>query len=309
MFRQLLNPNYPRTAIGFGDKSVTALSLQKEGRERFSVRRAATIELTEDLLQPSFDGVNISDEDAMAATLESLVTEAGLGRHKNWSVSLPPGTARTAIVTLDGIPASKAEREDVLDWKSESVFGLPVSELRVTRLRIAAATKDKARYFCTAVKLSVLDEFERVFSELGWNSGLILPKAVGESNWFARSSGDSLLISTQNDGFTALLIRNREPVVVRSVTCTEPEIDDEIYRLLMYYQDRVAEDGVDNRLSRLMVIGGALNSERLDAITEEAVGSALAIVRPADVGFEIPGSTLRFDDLAAPAGLASLAWN
>ena len=47
-----------------------------------------------------------------------------------------------------------------------------------------------------------------------------------------------MLISGQNDGFTALLLRGTEPSVVRSVTCEQNEIDDEIYRLLMFYNDR-----------------------------------------------------------------------
>lgn len=308
MFGNLTNPAYPRTAIGFGNGTVTAVSLQKEGRDRFAIRRAATIDLPVELLVPSFDDINIPDEYALAGLLESLVIDAGLGGNKKWSVSLPAVTARTAIITLDARPASRSELEDVLDWKSETVFGVSAQELRITRIKISPAS-GKPRYFCSAVKLNVLDEYQRVFSELDWNVGLILPKAVGESNWFVRSTGDSLLISTQADGFTALLIRDKEPIVVRSVTCNESEIDDEIFRLLMYYQDRVANAGGDGHLSRLMVLGDPLDAERLHEITTEAVGSALKVVRPDDLGFDIPADNLSFDDLAAPAGLASLAWN
>ncbi len=309
MLGSLVNPAYPRTAIGFGNGTVTAVSLQKEGRDRFAIRRAATVDLPVEMLSPSFDYQNIPDEYALAHLLESLVIDAGLGGNKKWSAALPAATARTAIITLDASPASRSELEDVLDWKSETVFGVSAEELRVTRIRISPAASGNARYFCSAVHLGVLAEYERVFTSLGWQAGLILPRVVGESNWFVHSVGDSLLISTQNDGFTALLLRNREPIVVRSVTCSESEIDDEIYRLLMYYQDRVAHNGGDGRLSRLMVLGDPLDKERLYEITAEAVGSELQVVRPNDLGFEIPANNLSFDDLAAPAGLASLAWN
>ncbi len=308
MFGSLIRPNFPSAAIGFGNGTISAVSLQKEGRSRFGIKRAATSEIPVGVLNPSFDELNIPDEYELINLLQALVTDGGLAGRKKWSAALPANSARTAILTLEEVPASKTELNEVLDWKTETAFGVPAATLRVSRQKITPSLNGKIRYFVTGLKLSVLDEFESVFSAMGWQVGLILPRALGESSWFARSSGDSLLISAQNDGFTALLVRDREPVVVRSVTCREAELDDEIYRLLVYYQDRVAMEGGDGHLSRLMVLGEGLNSERLNLITAEAMGEPVAVVIPEDLGFNIPVGSLRFQDLAAPAGLATLGW-
>ena len=309
MFASLTRPNYPRAAIGFGNKTVSAVALRKEGTARYSIKSAATAEISTDILSPSFDESNIIDTYRMVEVLDSLVIESGLGGQKKWSVSVPSASARTAIITLDDAPASKTELEDVLDWKTETAFGVPAGELRVSRLKISLSADSKIRYFASAIRLSNLDEFERVFDELGWQVGLVLPRAIGESNWFSNFSGDSLLISTQEDGFTALLMRNQEPVVVRSVTCAESEKDDEVYRLLVYYQDRFAPDAGKGGLDHLMVLGDGMDRERVRKITVEATGDALDIVRPDELGFEIPSGGLSFEDLAAPAGLAALGWN
>ena len=137
--------------------------------------------------------------------------------------------------------------------------------------------------------------------------GLILPRSVSESNWlFNRNSfGDSLLLSQQTDGFTALLLRGGEPRVVRSVTCSINEIDDEIFRLLMFYNDRFAstESGL---LDGLLTIGNAFVPEKIREISKDALGRAVEVYLPADVGMEMPIGNLNFDDVAAPAGLASL---
>ena len=310
MLENLTQPNYPRAALGLEQTSVTALALQKEGRGRFGIRQAATVELPANLLVPNFIERNISSADEMLVLLEEAVTNAGLLKQKRWSVSLPSNTARTAILTLETEPASKNELEEILDWKSEQTFGVSSGEMRISRRKIKADKTSKARYFATAVKLSVIDEYETLFERLGWRAGLIMPRAVSEANWLvdAKSKSDSLLISSQSDGFVALLLRGDEPNVVRSVTCTESETDDEIYRLLMFYRDRFG-DANENSLEKLLVVGRNFAPARLKEIADEALGKTLAILRPEDVGLSMPEQSFSFDDLAAPAGLAALGWN
>jgi len=311
MLESLTQPNYPKAALGLEQQSLTALALQKEGRGRFGIRQAATIDLPVHLLTPSFTEQNIASQNEMIVLLEEVITNAGLRKQKRWSVSLPSNTARTAILTLDSEPVSKEELTEILDWKSEQTFGAPSGDLRISRRKIKADASGKARYFATAVKLSVIDEYETLFETLGWHAGLIMPRAVSEANWLvdAKSKNDSLLISSQTDGFTALLLRGDEPTVVRSVTCADSERDDEIFRLLMFYRDRFGEDSSDNYLEKLLVIGKDFAPAKLKDIAAEALGRTLNILLPEDVGLSMPVQTLRFDDVAAPAGLATLGWN
>ena len=310
MLENLLQPNYPRAALGLERENVTALALQKEGRGRFGIKQAAIVELPEHLLTPNFIEQNIKSTAEMLVLLEEVVTNAGLQKQKRWSVSLPSNTARTAILTVDSEPASKDELTQVLDWKSENTFGIPSGEMRISRRKIASDANGKARYFATAVKLAVIDEYETLFERLGWQAGLVLPRAVSEANWISHKNKrtDSMLISSQPDGFVALLMRGGEPTVVRSVTCTESERDDEIFRLLMFYRDRLGNDESENFLEKLLVVGKDLTASRLREIAAEALGRTLDILRPEDVGLNIPNQTLTFDEVAAPAGLAALGW-
>lgn len=310
MLETLTQPNYPRAALGLEKESVTALALQKEGRGKFGIKQAATSELPEHLLTPSFTERNISNSDELLVILEEVTATAGLRKQKRWSVSLPSNTARTAILTLDNETTSKEELSEILDWKSENTFGVPSGEMRISRRKIAPDAAGKSRYFATAVKLGVIDEYETIFEMLGWQAGLILPRAVCEANWLInkKNKTDSLLISSQNDGFVALLMRGYEPAVVRSVTCTDSERDDEIYRLLMFYRDRFGSETNENFLEKLLAIGKDFSSSRLKEIADDALGRTLKVLRPEDVGLGLPSQNLSFNDLAAPAGLASLGW-
>lgn len=309
MFSFLTEPNYPKAAIGLEKDSVTALSLQREGRGQFGVQQAATVQLPVNLLTPSFLERNIASPEEFRVILEDAVVSAGLANQKNWSVSLPGNSARTGILTLEkNGSSSSTETAEVLDWKAEQSFGAPSGELRITTHKISNDAEGRSRYFATAVKLSVIDEYETVFESLGWKAGLILPRAVSESKWLMSNRGeDTLLLSSQTDGFTALLLRDGEPAVVRSVTCAENEVGDEIYRLLMFYNDRFAGSNA-GLLERILVIGKGFVPNRIKEISNEALGRALHVLRADDIGLNLPVSSLSLDDVAAPAGLAALGY-
>ena len=306
MFSFLTEPNFPKAAIGIESDRVTVIALNKEGRNRFGVRNAASVDLPASIVQPQFLGSNVSSRPGLRAVLQEVAGLAGLLGQRSWSVSLPSNAARTAILTLE--PTSKSEVDDVLDWKAEQSFGAPAAQLRISKHRISDDHEGRLRYFASAVKLAVIDEYESVFEEMGWKAGLILPRPVCEANWLLRDQmpEDSLLLSVQNDGFTAVLFGDGEPSVVRTVTCSDSEKDDEIYRLLMFYNDRFAAERGARQLNRVMTVGSATITERVVDIAREALGRTVAVLRADELGLNIPAGTLRFDELAAPAGLAVL---
>ena len=310
MLSALTKPHYPNAALGIEGTRITAIALQGMGRGRFGIKQAATVDLPPGLLKPGFLDQNIADGTEFSACLHEAAQSAGLLNQRRWSVSLPSNTARTAILTLDSEPASRQETDEILYWKAEQNFGAPADQLRLSRQKISPDQNGRSRYFATAVTLAVIDEYERQFESLGWKVGLALPRAVGEANWLAGNADktDSLLISSNHDGFTALLLRSSEPAVVRSVTCTAGEVDDEIYRLLMFYNDRFAGDKGNSLLQRLLVIGKDLLPDKVQSIASEALGRALAVLAPEDVGLSLPGGGFSFDDIAAPAGLAMLGF-
>ena len=273
----------------------------------FAVKQAASVAIPANTLHPSFTETNILDANEMLVSLNEAANEAGLKRQKRWSISLPSNTARAAILTLDTKPKSKQELNDVINWKSERSFGSASNELRVSLQQLPDDKEGKSRYFASAVKLSVLDEYETLFEALNWKVGLILPRHISESKWLLETDkqSDTLLISSQNEGFNAILMRYAQPTVIRSVTCNDGEKDDEIFRLLMFYRDRFS----DNLLEKILVIGENFNVSRIKEIANEALGKTLHILRPEEVGLNIPASNLSFNELAAPAGLASLAWS
>jgi hypothetical protein len=229
-------------------------------------------------------------------------------------------------------PASRSEGEEMLRWKVERALGAPLDELRVSRERLKPDAQGRERHLVTAVRLSVLAEYEQVFAQLGWHAGLVLPRHMGEAWWLMRDGGrgdsaaypsDSLLVSAHPEGFTALILRAGQPLYVRAVSCESEDRADELYRFLLFYRDRNAPQGVEGdetqahapvqnfspeRIGRLLVAGTGMDESQASAVVEETLASPPRAVRPEELRLAIPSPELDFAQIAAPAGLAALAW-
>ncbi len=320
-FQRLISPRLPQAAVGLSGEAASVVQLERRGGG-LAVRSAGLLPLPAGLVRPSFDEQNVSDGAELAGALTELLTSAGQVRRKRWSVALPEAATRTSILTLETAPASRAESEEMLRWKTERTLGAPLDELRVSRERLKQDAQGRERYLVTGVRLSVLAEYEQVFAALGWNAGLMLPRHMGEAWWLMRDGGqagaDSLLVSSHAEGFTAVVLRAGSPLFVRVVICETEDRADELYRFLLFYRDRTSPQAAEGEaapprlygesIGRLLVAGTGLDESAARAIIEETLSTAPRAVQPADLRLTFPAAGIDFRQIAAPAGLAALAW-
>jgi hypothetical protein len=311
LLSRLIDPWYPATAIGLEKGVASVVQLERVKGSICKLRRAATFNIAESLVRPSFEETNIESPPQVAALLNDLAQSAGLLRQKRWSLSLPEATARTLVLTLESQSQSASELQEVLRWKIERGFGAPLEGLSVSKERLQKDLQGRDRYLVIAVKKSILAEYEAVLASLGWRAGLILPRHLGEAQWLVRDggAGDSLLLSGSTQGFTGVIFRDKHPLIMRTVECAEDEFEDEFYRLLLFYRDRSAPDtGQGPGLARLMVVGEGITKQRAGEIVNETTGGDLRPLQAEDLGLQLPNRDFSFDSIAAPAGLATLSW-
>ena len=312
LLSRLVDPRFPATAIGLEKGIASVVHLERVKRGACKLRRAATFNIAESLIAPSFDEPNIENPAQLADVLNELAASAGLMREKRWSLSLPEATTRTLVLLMESQTQSAGELQEVLRWKIERGFGAALEDLSISKERLQKDPHGRDRYLVIAVKKSVLAEYEMVLNSVGWKAGLILPRHLGEAQWLVRSRtpGDSLLLSGSSQGFTGVIFRDRHPLLVRTVTCAEDEFEDEFYRFLLFYTDRSNPEGEGNghNLTRLMVIGEGITKQRAGEIVNETTGGDLRPLEAEDLGLQLPSREFSFDSIAAPAGLATLSW-
>src|SRR5688572_3493109 len=156
LISRLIEPWYPASAIGFEKGVASVVQVERMKNNAYRLRRAATFNVSESLLRPSFDQPNIQDRAQLATVLNELAASAGLLRQKRWSLSLPEATTRTMVLTVEGQTQSGSELQEILTWKIERSFGASLDELSVSKEKLQKDPQGRDRYLVIAVKKEVL---------------------------------------------------------------------------------------------------------------------------------------------------------
>ena len=304
----LTTPAFPRTAVSINELQLALVSLRLRQNE-FDFLRFAVTPLSAGIVQPDFVRRNVIDEDGFRKAVDRLVTQSGAGRLSKLAVALPQRAVRSLIVDFDSEPESKAELEQVLDWKIERGIGVKSNDLRLSRRRLF---KEGARvyWFVSAAHQDVMEQYEKLFVDLGWQVGLTMPDYLAEARWLTRNraGGDQVMVSLNERGFVVVIVRRGEPALVRQVECSRGEQEDEFFRMIVFYRDRVLPSGEQLNLDKLLVIGTEEDRARFRNVLAQAVESPVNSLDPSSLGLR-GQPAVPFSSFAAAAGLSTFAWS
>lgn len=307
IWNYLTAPNLPPTSLAISETHLALINLRYRSRE-FEPRNLGVLRLSPGLVRASFTEPNISNESAFIDQLAKTATNAGMSRVKTLSVSLPAGSARSSIISLDATPKSRAELLPLLEWKIERSLGHKFNDLQVNYSRLREFN-GRPQWLVSAVHLQVLAQYERVFNELGWQAGLITPQHIGEAQWLVRSGvqEDQVVVSLHDRGFDAVIVRSGEPLIVREVECSVEERENEFYRLMVFYRDRLQSEGSPSTLNRMLMIGDPAEQRRFRDVLTSALERNTISLDPQQLGLKVDPNA-PFNHFAAAAGLATMAW-
>jgi len=303
----LTAPSYPRTALSISETELVLISLKRQ-RRQFEPTHLAMLRLPAGVVRADFNELNINDESELVRQSEKLIAQAGISRLRRLAVALPEGSARSLIVSLDSVPAGRTELTQMLSWRVERSFGCKSSDVRIT-LRHLDLQKDQVHWLATVVRNHVIDQYETFFRQLGLQVGLILPAHLAQAQWLARAgiAEDQVMLSLNDRGFVAVIVRGNQPVLVREVFCADAERDDEFYRLMIFYRDRMASENSSTNLNRLLVLGSAEDQQRFRRVLANALEAPVTMLEPNLLGLHL-SSPAPFSTFAAAAGLSTFSW-
>ncbi|MFN0123173.1 MAG: hypothetical protein ACKV2V_21945 [Blastocatellia bacterium] len=305
MFDFLTAPKLPRTSLSISETYLAMVELRAR-RGELSARNSGVTQLPAGLIRAHFTEPNITNEGVFQEHLGRVAEQASLSRVRKLMVTIPEAAGRSVVVSLENQPASRTELNQMLEWKSERNLGCKVADV-VLSSRQLKSLPGKLNYLISAIHKRVLEQYEKNLAAAGMTAGVIMPQHMGEAQWLMRAdiTEDQVLASVNPRGFTVVVVRGDEPVLVRDVICSTAEIEDEFYRVMLFYRDRLTTGQRAGLASRLLVIGSDEEQDIFRRTLEAALEKHPVTLNAQSLGFNLEPRA-PFNRLAAAAGLASL---
>jgi hypothetical protein len=307
LWNSLAAPNLPGTSVAVSETHLSLIALRYRKGE-FELQNLGVLRLSPGLINASFTEPNVADENAVIELLKRTSTQAGMDRVKALSASLPAGSARSIVFSLDSVPTNRSELAQMLEWKTERSVGHKVSDLRVSYRRLKDLN-GRSQWLVSAAHHDVIGQYERIFAALGWQVGLIVPQHIGEAQWLLRSgiAEDQVVLSLNPRGFDAVIVRGDEPLLVREVVCPMGEREDEFYRLMVFYRDRLLTETSAVPLNRMLAIGDPEEQKKFGDLLSSALEKDTVSLAPQEIGLRLDPRA-PFNHFAAAGGLATMGW-
>ncbi|MCI0660512.1 MAG: hypothetical protein L0220_05505 [Acidobacteria bacterium] len=304
----LTSPIFPSTSLAIRDNYLALIKLQYR-QKVFEPRNLGVLKLPAGLLRAGFNELNIADVPTFKEQLKKTLKLAGIAELKTLSVTLPNKSSRSMVVSFDALPEKRAEMGQMIEWKVERTFGQKFSDLRVNYTRLTDID-GRPQWLVSAAHEKVIAQFETCFEELGWEVGLIVPQHMGEAQWLIRSriDEDQAVVSLNDNGFDAVIVRRGQPFMVRNVDCPVAERENEFFRLMVFYRDRLQPADPQLAINRLLTIGNAAEQRRYHDILCSALEKKVVSLAPKQLGLRIDPNA-PFVNFAAAGGLATMAWS
>jgi Tfp pilus assembly PilM family ATPase len=307
IWNYLAAPNLPGASVAIGETHLTLVALRCRKGE-FELQNLGVLRMPPGLINPSFTEPNVDDEKAVIELLKRTSTQAGMDRVKALSASLPAGSARSIVISLDSVPTNRSELVQMVEWKAERSLGHKVGDLRISYRRLRDLN-GRSQWIVSAAHEAVIGQYERIFAGLGWQVGLVVPQHLGEAQWLLRSGmeEDQVVLSLNARGFEAVIVRGGEPLLVREVVCSMGEREDEFYRLMAFYHDHLLPDESAVPLSRILTIGDSAEQRKFGELLSSALEKDTVSLAPQHIGLKLDPRA-PFNHFAAAGGLATMGW-
>jgi type IV pilus assembly protein PilM len=187
---------------------------------------------------------NIVDHGGVLEFLRELMGETGFKGHEI-AVVIPDDSVRISFITTETLPGTEDERTAFIRWKLKKTVPFEIDTAQIAYNIVGTRLNGEDRGTDLLVTLSprsVIEEYEHLMEELGYEAGFVIPSSLAALNLFAVPDGDVLFLKIAPGCIATTIFRNRQAEFYRKVA--ETPLYDAIYPTLMYYQDKLDGSGL-----------------------------------------------------------------
>ncbi len=201
------------------------------------------------------------------------------GRSKDVIAVVPDAAVRVMLVEFDTLPSDQEEALGVVRFRLKKSLPFDVEKAKVSFH--AQKIKDEVKVVAAVGLASVIEDYEGVFREAGYNPGVVLPSMLAA---LGASDGKRPTLVVKVDAHTtSIAILNEDQLQLfrtlenaRGVTISGEQLAEEVYPSVVFFQDTYHLNIEKIYVAGLSEAGGAAPALRAQtgAEVQELVASA-----------------------------------
>lgn len=242
----------------------------------------STSELAPGCVVPDLTEGNLRQPDAVVSALREVLGNVG-SRSREITAVLPDAAVRVALLDFEVLPPNHEEAESVVRFRLRKSLPFDVDKAKVS---YQAQTSNGTVRVVAAVALnSVIQEYEAVIREAGFNPGVVLPSMLAAVRGAPADRG-TLLVKVDARTTSIALLDQQQLLLFRTlentrgVTISGEQLAEDVYPSVVFFQDTYntnIEQIFVSGISDIASVASALQSQTGAEVKELVQASQLGL--------------------------------
>src|SRR6266550_1845527 len=236
MSRSFNSGSRPKLACEIAADRVLAGRLSENGH---TVEVCATEELASGSVVPDLLEANLRQKEAVYQAVREALESVG-GRSRDVVAVLPDAAVRVVLLDFDTLPDNRDEAESVVRFRLKKSLPFDTDKAKVSYH--AQPSRTGVRVIAAVALSSVVEDYEAVFREAGYNPGIVMPSMLAALG--AADAGRPTLVIKVDARTTSIAILDQQQLLLfrtlentRGAAITGEQLAEEVYPSVVFFQD------------------------------------------------------------------------
>jgi len=219
----------------------------------------STSELTPGCVVPDLTENNVRQRQMVVTALRHALEQVG-GHSRDVIAILPDASVRVVLLDFDTLPDKDKEAEGVVRFRLRKSLPFDVDKAAVSYH--AQTTPAGVRVIAAVCLNNVVQDYEAVFREAGFNPGVVLPSMLAALGGAPGNAGT--LVIKVDSHTTSIAILDKQQLLLfrtlenaRGVTISGEQLAEDVYPSVVFFQDTYATNIEAVYVSGISDIAGA----------------------------------------------------
>ena len=199
----------------------------------------STSELAPGCVVPDLTEENLRQRDAVVSALREVLGNVG-SRSRDVTAVLPDAAVRVALLDFEALPLKREEAEGVVRLRLRKSLPFDVDKAKVSYQ--AQSVNGTVRVVAAVALNSVIEEYEAVIREAGFNPGIVLPSMLAALLGAPADRGT--LVVKVDARTTSIALLDQQQLLLfrtlenaRGVTISGEQLAEDVYPSVVFFQD------------------------------------------------------------------------